>query len=65
MLKTLIAVLMGIFMAAPLLAVDGPKLLEQIDMELLMESGALHLLLYHPGLPQVNFVRDGNGLGQF
>jgi outer membrane lipoprotein-sorting protein len=38
MLKTMIAMLMGIFLAVPALAVDGTKLLEQIDRNLNPET---------------------------
>jgi outer membrane lipoprotein-sorting protein len=38
MLKTLIVILMGILLAAPALAVDGPKLLEQVDRNLNPET---------------------------
>ena len=38
MLKTMIVILIGVFLAAPVLAVDGAKLLEQIDRNLNPET---------------------------
>jgi outer membrane lipoprotein-sorting protein len=38
MLKTFITVLMGIFLVAPAFAIDGPKLLEQIDRNMNPET---------------------------
>jgi len=42
MVRTIIAVLVGIFLAVPVFAVDGTKLLEQIDRNLSPESYESH-----------------------